>query len=122
MAVLSPTRAHALRMRWRTGTATRRVLPDFVVIGGQRCGSTSLYTILCGHPEVMAASHKELHFFDMNWRRGTDFYRRSFPSEAISSDVPGGSAGMSSPARRAPITCSTRPSPSDWLRRFPRPA
>jgi hypothetical protein len=79
VAVLSPTRAHALRMRWRTGTATRRVLPDFVVIGGQRCGSTSLYTILCSHPEVMAASHKELHFFDMNWGRGTEFYRRSFP-------------------------------------------
>jgi Sulfotransferase domain len=79
MAVLSPARAHALRMRWRSGTAGRRVLPDFVVIGGQRCGSTSLYTILCGHPQVMEASHKELHFFDMNWPRGTDFYRRSFP-------------------------------------------
>jgi hypothetical protein len=79
VAVISPARAHALRMRWRTATATRRALPDFVVIGGQRCGSTSLYTILCGHPQVMAASHKELHFFDMNSRRGTDFYRRYFP-------------------------------------------
>jgi Sulfotransferase domain len=79
VAVLSPARAHAIRMRWRSGTAGRRVLPDFVVIGGQRCGSTSLYTILGGHPQVMEASHKELHFFDMNWSRGTDFYRRSFP-------------------------------------------
>jgi len=79
LAVLSPSRAHALRMRWRGRTASHRVLPDFVVIGGQRCGSTSLYTILCGHPQVMAASHKELHFFDLNWQRGTTFYRRSFP-------------------------------------------
>ena len=69
-------------MRWRMATRRARVLPDFLVLGGQRCGSTSLYTMLTGHPQVMAASHKEPHFFDRNYRRGTDFYRRLFPLRA----------------------------------------
>jgi hypothetical protein len=66
-------------MRWRSATRRARVLPDFLVLGGQRCGSTSLYTMLTGHPQVMAALHKEPHFFDRNHRRGEDFYRRLFP-------------------------------------------
>ena len=69
-------------MRWRSATRRARVLPDFLVLGGQRCGSTSLYTMLTGHPQVMAASHKEPHFFDRNHRRGDDFYRRLFPLRA----------------------------------------
>jgi hypothetical protein len=49
------------------------------VLGGQRCGSTSLYDMLCGHPDVAPASHKEPHFFDNNHLRGEQFYRRLFP-------------------------------------------
>jgi len=69
-------------MRWRSATRRGRVLPDFLVLGGQRCGSTTLYTMLTGHPQVMAASHKEPHFFDRNHLRGEDFYRRLFPLRA----------------------------------------
>jgi hypothetical protein len=70
------------RMRFRSATRSRRALPDFLILGGQRCGSTSLYTMLCGHPQVMAASHKEPHFFDVNHGRGEAFYRRLFPLRA----------------------------------------
>ena len=66
-------------MRVRSATRRLRALPNFIVIGGQRCGSTSLHTILGGHPQVLEASHKELHFFDNNHLRGLDFYRRLFP-------------------------------------------
>jgi len=66
-------------MRWRSATRGSRVLPDFLILGGQRCGSTSLYDMVCGHPDVMAASHKEPHFFDNNNLRGEEFYRRLFP-------------------------------------------
>ena len=66
-------------MRFRTITRNARALPDFLLIGGQRCGSTSLYTTLCGHPQVLAGAHKEPHFFDNNHLRGEDFYRRLFP-------------------------------------------
>ena len=81
-----PARSFSVReraaMRWRSATRHARVLPDFLVLGGQRCGSTTLYTMLTGHPQVMAASHKEPHFFDRNQRRGEDFYRRLFPLRA----------------------------------------
>jgi hypothetical protein len=69
----------ATRMRWRSATRGSRVLPDFLILGGQRCGSTSLYDMVCGHPDVMPASHKEPHFFDNNHLRGEEFYRRLFP-------------------------------------------
>ena len=70
------------RMRWRSATRRARVLPGFLILGGQRCGSTTLYTMVCGHPAVMQASHKEVHFFDNNHLRGLDFYRRVFPLRA----------------------------------------
>ena len=69
-------------MRWRSATRDGRVLPDFLLIGGQRCGSTSLYTMLCGHPQVRPAATKEPHFFDNNHLRGERFYRRQFPLAA----------------------------------------
>jgi hypothetical protein len=72
-------RAH---MRFRTITRNARALPDFLLIGGQRCGSTSLYTTLCGHPQVLAGAHKEPHYFDNNHLRGEHFYRRLFPLRA----------------------------------------
>ena len=72
-------RAH---MRFRTITRNARALPDFLLIGGQRCGSTSLYATLCGHPQVLAGAHKEPHFFDNNHLRGEAFYRRLFPLRA----------------------------------------
>jgi hypothetical protein len=76
-----PARDRA-RMRWRSLTRSARMLPDFLILGGQRCGSTSLYTMLGEHPQVMEASHKEVHFFDNNHLRGEDFYRRVFPLRA----------------------------------------
>jgi hypothetical protein len=71
--------ADRARMRWRMATRSRRVLPDFLVLGGQRCGSTTLFTMLSGHPQVLPSSHKEPHFFDNNVVRGEAFYRRLFP-------------------------------------------
>lgn len=44
-------------------------LPDFLVIGGMRCGSTTLHNILSAHPKIGLPETKELHFFD---RRNPD--------------------------------------------------
>lgn len=41
-----------------------RNLPDFLGIGGARCGSTWLYTNLKAHPEIWLPPRKELHYFD----------------------------------------------------------
>jgi hypothetical protein len=69
-------------MRWRAATGSARVLPDFLLIGAARSGSTSLFAILTTHPQVLAPSHKELHFFDRNYLRGLGSYRRMFPLES----------------------------------------
>ncbi len=68
-----------LNMRWRAATAGARTLPDFLVLSAGRCGSTSLFASLSEHPQVLPPAHKELHFFDRNFTRGLDFYRRYFP-------------------------------------------
>jgi hypothetical protein len=54
--------------------------PDFIIIGAQRCGTTSLYWWLSKHPDVAAAATKELHFFDLGYDRTLGWYRRQFPS------------------------------------------
>jgi hypothetical protein len=57
-----------------------RALPDFLLIGGQRCGSTSLHQYLSRHPAIGMAFRKEVSFFDANWTRGERWYRAHFPS------------------------------------------
>ena len=68
-----------IRRSLRLATARMRTLPDFVIIGGQRCGTTSLYNYLAEHPRVLPAFMKETHFFDMHYHRGINWYRAFFP-------------------------------------------
>lgn len=55
-------------------------LPDFVIIGTGRCGTTSLYRFLTQHPYVQPAAKKELHYFDVLFDEGTEWYRQRFPA------------------------------------------
>lgn len=55
-------------------------LPDFVIIGAQKSGTTSLYHVLSQHPYVRPAARKELHYFSIFFHRGLDWYRSCFPS------------------------------------------
>lgn len=55
-------------------------LPDFIILGAQRCGTSSLYSYLTSHPQVIPASRKEVHFFDNNFDKGELWYRKHFPS------------------------------------------
>lgn len=64
---------------WRV-EARFRVLPDFLVIGAQKAGTTSLYDELCASDRVLPARKKEVRFFDRHWSRGTSWYRWSFPT------------------------------------------
>jgi hypothetical protein len=57
-------------------------MPDFLVIGAQRAGSTSLFAQLCAHPGVAPPSHKEIHYFDLQSFRGLRWYRSHFPPAA----------------------------------------
>lgn len=55
------------------------VLPDFLIIGAQKCGTTFLYNLLTEYPYVSRASTKEVHFFSRHFDRGIDWYRSHFP-------------------------------------------
>jgi len=61
-------------------TAPARMLPSFLICGGQRCGTTSMYRALAGHPAVLkAVLHKGVHYFDVSYRRGLRWYQGHFP-------------------------------------------
>jgi hypothetical protein len=61
-------------------TSPYRVLPDFLIIGAQKSGTTSLYHYLAQHPDMIAALRKEVHYFDQYYERGPAWYRSFFPS------------------------------------------
>lgn len=63
-------------------TAPIRCRPDFLIIGAQKCGTTSLYHYLSGHPAVLPAKKKETHFFDSQFHLGPARYRAWFPPAA----------------------------------------
>jgi len=62
-------------------TASSRVLPNFIIIGTVRSGSTSLYYNICEHPSVLSANYDEIGFFDSNYHLGINWYRSMFPTQ-----------------------------------------
>lgn len=56
-------------------------LPGAVLIGAMRAGTTTLHHAITGHPGVKAARMKETHFFDENFDRGLQWYRRCFAAD-----------------------------------------
>lgn len=55
------------------------MLPDFLIIGAARCGTTSLYKYLIQHPNIAPATGKEVYFFDKKYSKGLNWYRSFFP-------------------------------------------
>lgn len=75
-------RASLKNLRWkaRRVTAPLRPLPDFIIIGAQKGGTSALnYYLADQHPSVLPASRKEVHFYDRNFHRGLLWYRAHFP-------------------------------------------
>ena len=62
----------------RQPTARLRDLPDFLLIGAQRSGTTFLHQCLAGHPQLSPPLRKEIHFFTDQWARGERWYRAHF--------------------------------------------
>ncbi len=57
--------------------------PDFLIIGAQKAGTSSLYAWLTRHPDVLAARAKELHYFDRRIEsEPIEGYWADFPLEA----------------------------------------
>lgn len=53
--------------------------PHFIIVGAQRCGTTSLFYYLSQHPELLLSSKKEIHYFDRHYQRGSRWYESFFP-------------------------------------------
>lgn len=82
------------RRAFRAGgmaTAAARPLPEFLLIGTKRGGTTSLYYGLLQHPNVLPLfpsarvvpkqrDTKGVHYFDTAYGRGARWYRSWFPS------------------------------------------
>ena len=56
-------------------------LPDYLIIGAQRCGTSTLYSLLTEHPQINKAGRKEVHYFDQHFSEGLSWYRSWFPAE-----------------------------------------
>jgi hypothetical protein len=68
-------------------TADLRALPDYLIIGTKRGGTTSLARWLLDHPDVRplfpAREHRKgTYYFDVNYGRGPSWYRSHFPTRA----------------------------------------
>jgi Sulfotransferase domain len=81
-------RAHARFAAERRRLARRRpdggALPNLIVIGGLKCGTTSLHHYLSLHPDVAMSRPKELNFFvaELNWDLGPQWCSSHFDPEA----------------------------------------
>ncbi|GAA1015279.1 sulfotransferase [Acrocarpospora pleiomorpha] len=77
------TTAHAVSITAGRLTGSGRLLPSFLIVGAQRCGTTSLYRALAQHPLMLKpVLRKGVHFFDMSYHRGLPWYRAHFPLRA----------------------------------------
>lgn len=58
----------------------RVTLPNFLVIGAMKAGTTSMHRYLDAHPDVFMATQKELNFFieELNWSKGLGWYEERF--------------------------------------------
>ena len=54
------------------------MLPNFLIIGAGRCGTSWLASNLRLHPDVFVPRVKEVHFFDQHYDRGIGWYRGIF--------------------------------------------
>ncbi len=75
--------AKAVVNRYALATAAQRRLPDMVLAGAQRSGTTALTAALHRSPVIARPRMgKGAHYFSYNHWRGFDWYRSQFPTEA----------------------------------------
>lgn len=82
-------------------------LPDFLIIGAMKSGSTWLHDILTSHSEIeMPVDRKETHYFTRYYDRGIDWYESKFPrntSKLIGETTPSYLSAKACPSRIAEL-------------------
>ena len=88
-AVPVPVRERAKKVLRAYGVATSssRPMPEFLVIGAKRGGTTSLFRYLEQHPQMASTfpspqNIKHVHYFDKKFDMGDKWYRSHFPTKA----------------------------------------
>jgi hypothetical protein len=68
------------KSRFRRRRKRHAELPNLIIIGGLKCGTTSIHHYLGLHPEIQMSKPKELNFFatELNWDLGLDWYASRF--------------------------------------------
>lgn len=70
-----------LKYYYRRLTSPLRRLPDFIIIGAQKSGTSSLYYYLSQHPSLTLSVTKEVHYYNYYRRQGKNlsWYKSFFP-------------------------------------------
>lgn len=97
------------------------MLPDFIIIGTMKGGTTSLHHYLRLHPDIFMSWQKELNFFieSRNWHKGLAWYEAQFdgsgrvrgeasPNYSAEPDFPGVSDRMHSVVPNAKLIYTLR--------------
>jgi hypothetical protein len=63
-------------------TSGFRLLPSYLIVGAQKGGTSALYEYIVRHPLVGRSTNEEVHYFSLNYARGTAWYRGHFPTVA----------------------------------------
>jgi len=68
------------KSRIRRRRKRHAALPNLIIVGGLKCGTTSIHHYLGLHPEIHMSKPKELNFFveELNWDLGLDWYASRF--------------------------------------------
>lgn len=73
------TAGHWAQLQLRSAQPEQCVLPDFLIVGAMKSGTTSVFNYLRRHPQVLAPSKKEIRFFDRHHCEGLSWYQEHFP-------------------------------------------
>ncbi|MDT4994766.1 MAG: hypothetical protein QOH97_4658 [Actinoplanes sp.] len=97
----------SLLVRYGEHTSDQRPMPDFLIIGTKRGGTTSLWRYLIQHPLVPrlfpAWNTKTSHYFEDNFSRGEAWYRSHFPTVRQRAAREGRHGGPSRVGEAAPL-------------------
>ena len=61
-------------------------LPEVVILGAQKSGTSAFHTLLSQHPQIINKT-EEIHFFDLNFQEGVDWYKQQFPQEDLQKNI-----------------------------------
>jgi hypothetical protein len=84
------TLATAQLVAGRRGAAKNRLLPNAIILGAQKAGTTALFALLSRHSMVLTSCIKEVHYFDLHYDKGLDWYRAHFPLVREAEEVASG--------------------------------